>query len=47
MLRLYDLKDKSIKTLCKFTGGQGTINVHSWAPDGKRFAFVSYKEIKE
>lgn len=23
-------------------GGQGTINVNSWAPDGTRFAFVSY-----
>jgi TolB protein len=23
-------------------GGQGTINVNSWAPDGERFAFVSY-----
>jgi len=25
-----------------FFGGQGTINVNSWAPDGTRFAFVSY-----
>ncbi|HEY2078371.1 MAG TPA: hypothetical protein VGH53_18745 [Streptosporangiaceae bacterium] len=23
-------------------GGQGTINVNSWSPDSKRFAFVSY-----
>ena len=23
-------------------GGQGTINVNSWAPDSRRFAFVSY-----
>jgi Tol biopolymer transport system component len=23
-------------------GGQGTINVNSWAPDGRRFAFVEY-----
>ncbi|WP_458114255.1 biopolymer transporter Tol [Arthrobacter sp. R1-13] len=23
-------------------GGQGTINVHSWSPDGTRFAFVAY-----
>jgi Tol biopolymer transport system component len=23
-------------------GGQGTINVNSWSPDGRKFAFVSY-----
>jgi len=23
-------------------GGQGTLNVNGWAPDGERFAFVSY-----
>jgi TolB protein len=28
-------------------GGQGTINVNSWAPDSKRFAFVSYEFIPE
>jgi len=42
-LRLYDLKDNSIKTLCTFTGGQGTINVPSWSPDSRKFAFVSYQ----
>ncbi|MFH6771839.1 TolB family protein [Gaetbulibacter aestuarii] len=42
-LRLFNLKDKSIKTLCEFIGGQGSINVPSWSPDGKKFAFVSYK----
>ena len=42
-LRLYNLKDGSIKDLCKFTGGQGTINVPSWSPDSKKFAFVSYE----
>ncbi|MDT7830168.1 transporter [Pricia sp. S334] len=41
-LRLYNLKTGSIRTLCEFTGGQGTINVPSWSSDGKRFAFVSY-----
>ena len=25
-----------------FFGGQGTINVNSWAPDSKRFAYVAY-----
>ena len=41
-LRLYDLNNETIKTLCEFTGGQGTINVHSWSPDGIKLAFVSY-----
>ncbi|MBB4079191.1 Tol biopolymer transport system component [Lewinella aquimaris] len=41
-LRLYNLEDGSIRTLCTLTGGQGSLNVPSWAPDGKKFAFVSY-----
>jgi len=41
-LRLYNLNTKEIKSLCFFTGGQGTINVPSWSPDSKHFAFVSY-----
>ncbi|MFF1879609.1 TolB family protein [Leifsonia sp. NPDC058230] len=28
--------------LARFLGGQGTMNVNSWAPDGRRFAFVRY-----
>ena len=31
------------KTIVRLFGGQGTINVNSWAPDSKRFAFVSYR----
>ena len=42
-LRLMDLTDRGITTLCRLTGGQGTINVPSWSPDGSRFAFVSYE----
>ena len=30
-------------TLTKLFGGQGTINVNSWAPDNQRIAFVSYR----
>ena len=30
------------ETILKLFGGQGTINVNSWAPDSKQFAFVSY-----
>jgi TolB protein len=35
--------DDSIQVLAKFFGGQGTINVNSWSPDSKKFAFVSYE----
>jgi len=45
-LRLYDLETKEIKELFRLTGGQGTINVPSWSPDGKKFAFVSYEYIQ-
>lgn len=29
--------------IISFRDGQGTINVNSWAPDSKHFAFVSYE----
>jgi TolB protein len=38
------IEHKPIRTLTKFFGGQGTINVNSWAPDSSRFAFVSYEQ---
>lgn len=34
------------RLLTELFGGQGTINVNSWAPDSKRLAFVSYKVNK-
>ena len=33
----------SIQVLTEIFGGQGTINVNSWSPDSKKFAFVSYE----
>lgn len=42
-LRLMDAAGGEPRTLCELFGGQGTINVNSWAPDSKRFAFVSYR----
>lgn len=42
LLRLLDLKRMEVRTLCTFTGGQGSINVPSWSPDSSKFAFVSY-----
>ena len=35
----------SPKVLLKATGGQGTINVNSWAPDSMRFAYVTYEVL--
>jgi TolB protein len=43
LLRLMSLSDAKIKVVAKLLGGQGTINVPSWSPDSKRFAFVSYQ----
>ena len=31
------------KKLLQATGGQGTMNVNSWAPDSTRFAYVTYE----
>ncbi|GHT34135.1 hypothetical protein AGMMS49574_21070 [Bacteroidia bacterium] len=42
-LRLMPAAGGEAKTLVKLFGGQGTINVNSWAPDSKRLAYVSYK----
>ena len=36
---------QSAKTLVTATGGQGTMNVNSWAPDSTRFAYVVYDPI--
>jgi len=33
-------------TLVQLFGGQGTLNVNSWSPDGRQLAFVSY-QLKE
>lgn len=42
-LRLMSANGGEAKTMVRLFGGQGTINVNSWAPDSKRFAFVSYR----
>jgi Tol biopolymer transport system component len=42
-LRLMTADGKNSKVIVELFGGQGTINVNSWAPDSKRFAFVSYR----
>jgi len=45
LLRLMSLKDGKITILARLFGGQGTINVPSWSPDGSKLAFVSYALI--
>jgi TolB protein len=40
-LRLMPLEGGTPKVLAYLYGGQGTMNVPSWSPDGKRLAFVS------
>ncbi len=42
-LRLLSSKGGKTELLAKLFGGQGTINVNSWAPDSRRLAFVSYE----
>lgn len=42
-LRLLDPANGAVTTLLALFGGQGTINVPCWAPDGTRFAFVRYQ----
>jgi TolB protein len=44
-LRLMPADGGEPVVLTELFGGQGTINVPSWAPDSKRFAFVSYKLV--
>ena len=43
ILRLMSAEGGPVKTVVELFGGQGTLNVNSWAPDSKRFAFVSYR----
>lgn len=42
-LRLMPVAGGEIRTLAHVFGGQGTINVPSWSPDSRSFAFVSYR----
>ncbi len=41
-LCLMDPDGQNRGRILEFTGGQGTINVPCWAPDGKAFAYVRY-----
>ncbi|MDX3925386.1 MAG: TolB family protein [Shinella sp.] len=41
-LRLMDMDGGNARVLFELFGGQGTINVPNWSPDGREFAFVRY-----
>lgn len=47
MLRMISPEGGEITKLFELFGGQGTINVPSWSPDSKRFAFVSYELVSD
>jgi TolB protein len=42
LLRLMTPTGENQRMLASFLGGQGTINVNSWAPDSRRLAYVAY-----
>jgi len=45
LLRLMPIGGGPARVIAYVYGGQGTINVQSWSPDGKRLAFVSNSAI--
>ncbi len=46
-LRLMNLTTGAVRDLAKLFGGQGTINVNSWAPSSRYLAFVSYQIVPQ
>ena len=46
-LRMIDLPGGAPHTLVALPGGQGTINVPSWAPDGRHLAYVAYPVLAD
>jgi Tol biopolymer transport system component len=46
VLRLMPIEGGDPEVVVELFGGQGTINVPSWSPDSKKFAFVSYRWVE-
>ncbi len=51
VLRMAPVKDgrpdaMGVRELARLFGGQGTINVNSWAPDSRHIAYVAYEKME-
>ncbi|MEP6915917.1 MAG: hypothetical protein ABJC89_09725 [Acidobacteriota bacterium] len=46
-LRLMNVQTRAVDVLARLFGGQGTINVSSWSPNGQYLAFVSYQIVPQ
>ncbi len=46
-LRMISADGGEPEVLVDFFGGQGSLNVNSWSPDSRRFAYVSYRLTEE
>lgn len=43
VLRLISVRGGTARVVAKLFGGQGSLNVNSWSPDSRRFAYVRYE----
>ncbi|HWQ57170.1 MAG TPA: hypothetical protein VN442_26015 [Bryobacteraceae bacterium] len=43
VLRLMSARGGAARVIAQLFGGQGTLNVNSWSPDSRRFAYVRYE----
>lgn len=46
-IRLMPAEGGGVRTIVRLFGGQGTLNVNSWAPDSRRLAYVRYAPAEE
>jgi len=46
-LRMIPAKGGEPQVLLEFFGGQGSLNVNSWSPDSRQFAYVRYRLAEE
>ena len=46
-LRLMNLRTGAVTVLARLFGGQGTMNVPAWSPNGQYLAFMSYQIVPQ